>query len=58
MSYVRRDDKHNDDVVDEIADGFERTLKEKREGDTKPSGPGFTITGDARNAPKPRRRDR
>ncbi|MGW4483561.1 hypothetical protein ACWEOE_06950 [Amycolatopsis sp. NPDC004368] len=61
MSYARRDDRHNDDLVDEIADGFERTLKEKREdstGKTQPTGPGFVITGDARNTPKPRRRDR
>ncbi|WP_326568407.1 hypothetical protein VSH64_42705 [Amycolatopsis rhabdoformis] len=61
MSYARRDDRHNDDLVDEIADGFERTLKEKREdseGNAKPAGPGFVITGDARNTPKPRRRDR
>ncbi|GAA3540370.1 hypothetical protein GCM10022222_25040 [Amycolatopsis ultiminotia] len=57
MSYVRKDDRHNEDLVDEIADGFRRTLEEKRE-DGKSTGPGFTITGDARNAPQPRRRDR
>ncbi|WP_199730711.1 hypothetical protein [Amycolatopsis panacis] len=57
MSYARKDDRHNDDLVDEIADGFNRTLKEKRE-DGKPAAPGFTITGDARDAPKPRRRER
>ncbi|WP_200862930.1 hypothetical protein [Amycolatopsis orientalis] len=57
MSYARKDDRHNDELVDEIADGFKRTLQEKRE-DGKPAGPAFTITGDARNAPKPRRRDR
>jgi len=56
MSYARKDDRHNDDLVDEIADGFKRKLEEKRE-DGKPA-PGFTITGDARDAPKPRRRDR
>lgn len=57
MSYARKDDRHNDDLVDEIADGFNRTLKEKRE-DGKPAAPGFTITGDARDTPKPRRRER
>ncbi|HWD04252.1 MAG TPA: hypothetical protein VG674_17580 [Amycolatopsis sp.] len=58
MSYARRDDRHNEDLVNEIADGFARTIKEKKDGEETRSGPGFTITGDARNAPKPRRRDR
>ncbi|MFI5606354.1 hypothetical protein [Amycolatopsis sp. NPDC051903] len=61
MSYARKDDRHNDDLVNEIADGFARTIKEKKvdeDGTVKSSGPGFTITGDARNAPQPRRRDR
>ena len=57
MSLARKDDRHNEDLVEEIADGFKRTLKEP-EDEGKPKSPGFVITGDARSSPKPRRRDR
>ncbi|MGH3516720.1 MAG: hypothetical protein ACRDQ7_04775 [Haloechinothrix sp.] len=62
MSVFRRDDRHNADLVDEIADGFAKGLAARkpapeassgeRDGehaeDSTPAKPGFIITGDRR----------
>ncbi|HET6285479.1 hypothetical protein P3102_04750 [Amycolatopsis sp. QT-25] len=66
MSIARKDDRHNEDLVREISDGFNRALGaekavEKDETDTeaaKPAAPKFVITGDSRATPPPRRKDR
>ncbi|RSN57324.1 hypothetical protein DMH01_28205 [Amycolatopsis sp. WAC 04182] len=65
MSIARKDDRHNEDLVREISDGFNRALGaeavEKDERDTvaaKPAAPKFVITGDSRATPPPRRKDR
>lgn len=58
MSVARKDDRHNDDLVNEISDGFNRALNAKeadQEGE-KPQQPRFVVTGDSRaKAPKDRR---
>ncbi|RSN36209.1 hypothetical protein DL990_08770 [Amycolatopsis sp. WAC 01416] len=63
MSIARKDDRHNEDLVREISDGFNRALgaEEVVEKDTeaaKPAAPKFVITGDSRATPPPRRKDR
>ena len=61
MSIARKDDRHNEDLVREISDGFNRELgKEKAVDDQEeqPKAPKFVITGDSRATPPPRRRDR
>ncbi|EMD27510.1 hypothetical protein ACFWMR_32745 [Amycolatopsis thailandensis] len=64
MSIARKDDRHNEDLVREISDGFNRALgaekavEEKNEEAAKPAAPQFVITGDSRATPPPRRRDR
>ncbi|WP_410651934.1 hypothetical protein [Amycolatopsis sp. cmx-4-54] len=69
MSIARKDDRHNEDLVREISDGFNRALgaekavekDEKGEKGTvaaKPAAPTFVITGDSRATPPPRRKDR
>ncbi|MFC9255060.1 hypothetical protein [Amycolatopsis thailandensis] len=64
MSIARKDDRHNEDLVREISDGFNRALgaekavEEKNEEAEKPAAPQFVITGDSRATPPPRRRDR
>jgi hypothetical protein len=52
----RKDERHNEKLVDEIAEGFNRAVGEKTE-DEAPK-PRFVITGDARATPPPRRRER
>ena len=64
MSLFRKHDKHNEDLVDEISDSFNRAIKRKRDGDTshekdeKTAAPRFTVTGDKRVPPKPPRETR
>ncbi|WP_181774281.1 hypothetical protein [Amycolatopsis pittospori] len=64
MSIARKDDRHNEDLVREISNGFNRALdSEKTVEDAdaekaKPAAPKFVITGDSRATPPPRRRDR
>ncbi len=64
MSIARKDDRHNEDLVREISDGFNRALgaekavEETGEEKVKPAAPQFRITGDSRATPPPRRRDR
>ncbi|KFZ82523.1 hypothetical protein ED92_01080 [Amycolatopsis sp. MJM2582] len=66
MSIARKDDRHNEDLVREISDGFNRALgaekaveqDEKDAAATKPAAPQFVITGDSRATPPPRRKDR
>ncbi|ANN20485.1 hypothetical protein SD37_36130 [Amycolatopsis orientalis] len=62
MSIARKDDRHNEDLVREISDGFNRALgAEKAVEDAevaKPAAPKFVITGDSRATPPPRRKDR
>lgn len=61
MSIARRDDRHNADLVKEIADGFNRAVNAEKptdEGTEEKSGqerPRFVVTGDNR-APEPRKR--
>ncbi|EME57520.1 hypothetical protein [Amycolatopsis decaplanina] len=63
MSIARKDDRHNEDLVREISDGFNRALGAEKavEQDAeaaKPAAPKFVITGDSRATPPPRRKDR
>jgi hypothetical protein len=64
MSIARKDDRHNEDLVREISDGFNRALGAEKavedagEEKAKPAEPRFVITGDSRATPPPRRRDR
>ncbi|OXM44225.1 hypothetical protein [Amycolatopsis alba] len=64
MSIARKDDRHNEDLVREISDGFNRALgtekavEEKETEAAKPAAPKFVITGDSRATPPPRRKDR
>ncbi|MEU9690514.1 hypothetical protein [Amycolatopsis japonica] len=66
MSIARKDDRHNEDLVREISDGFNRALgaekaveqDEKDAAAAKPAAPQFRITGDSRATPPPRRKDR
>ncbi|MBK1788885.1 hypothetical protein [Prauserella cavernicola] len=56
MSIARKDDRHNEDLVREISDGFNRAVgakREKEEGDTEPQEqPRFVVTGDMRTPPQ------
>ncbi len=58
MGIQRKDERHSEKVVDEIAEGFNRAVGEKKtESDTgEAPKPRFVITGDARATPAPRRR--
>jgi hypothetical protein len=50
MSIARRDDRHNEDLIGDIADSFGRALAAKqpeRDGDGEPR-PRFVVTGDKR----------
>ncbi|ADJ42843.1 hypothetical protein AMES_1021 [Amycolatopsis mediterranei S699] len=60
MGIQRKDERHNEKLVDEIAEGFNRAVGEKKpESDTDEAPrPRFVITGDARATPPPRRRQR
>jgi hypothetical protein len=53
----RKDERHNEKLVDEISEGFNRAVGEKKTEDETPK-PRFVITGDARATPPPRRRQR
>jgi hypothetical protein len=61
MSVARKDDRHNDDLVGEIADSFNRAVGEKRAKDGEPADaaeatkPRFVVTGDNRTRPKKNR---
>ncbi|MFI6027746.1 hypothetical protein [Amycolatopsis magusensis] len=56
MSVSRKDDRHNEDLVDEIADSFSKAVRAKQEesGDETPK-PAFVITGDRRDQDRKRR---
>jgi hypothetical protein len=58
MSVARKDDRHNEDLVDEIADSFNRALGAKKAGDDEPEAgrPRFVVTGDSRTHPRKNRR--
>lgn len=62
MSIARKDDRHKEDLVNEISEGFNRALAGKREPGAdaeKPPVPQFRVTGDSRTEQAPRkRRDR
>jgi hypothetical protein len=60
MSIARKDDRHNEDLVSEISDSFNRAIAKKKaeEDEGAAPAPRFIVTGDSRAAPKPRRRDR
>jgi hypothetical protein len=53
----RKDERHSEKLVDEISEGFNRAVGEKKTEDEAPK-PRFVITGDARATPPPRRRQR
>jgi hypothetical protein len=61
MSVARKDDRHNDDLVGEIADSFNRAVGEKRAKDgepvdeNQPAKPRFVVTGDNRTQPRKNR---
>ncbi|HEV7975959.1 hypothetical protein [Amycolatopsis sp.] len=57
MSVARKDDRHNDDLVGEIADSFNRAVGEKRVKDGEPAAekPRFVVTGDNRTQPRKNR---
>jgi hypothetical protein len=56
MSVARKDDRHNGDLVGEIADSFNRALGEKRaEDEPKAEKPRFVVTGDNRVPPRKNR---
>jgi hypothetical protein len=58
MGIQRRDEKHNEEPVDEISEGFNRAVGAKRDEEGVPAKPRFVITGDARATPPKRRRER
>jgi hypothetical protein len=58
MGVQRKDEKHNEEPVDEIAEGFNRAVGAKNTEDGAPAKPKFVITGDARATPPKRRRER
>jgi hypothetical protein len=60
MSVARKDDRHNEDLVGEIADSFNRALGAKKNGDDEPEAkrPRFVVTGDSRTPPSKNRRAR
>ncbi|MGW4524142.1 hypothetical protein [Amycolatopsis sp. NPDC004378] len=57
MGIQRKDERHNEKLVDEISEGFNRAVGDKKAEDEPPK-PRFVITGDARATPPPRRRER
>lgn len=59
MGVQRKAERHNEELVDDISDGFNRAVGAKHDEDGAPAKPKFVITGDARaTTPPPRRRDR
>ncbi|MCR6486440.1 hypothetical protein M8542_26790 [Amycolatopsis sp. OK19-0408] len=57
MGIQRKDERHNEKLVDEISEGFNRAVGDKKAEEDAPK-PRFVITGDARATPPPRRRER
>lgn len=57
MGIQRKDERHNEKLVDEISEGFNRAVGEKK-AEEEAAKPRFVITGDARATPPPRRRER
>ena len=55
MGIQRKDERHNEKLVDEISEGFNRAVGETKAEDEAPK-PRFVITGDARATPPSRRR--
>ncbi|QWF79246.1 hypothetical protein [Amycolatopsis sp. CA-230715] len=59
MSIARKDDRHNDDLVKEIADGFNRAVGSKKsEDEAEKPKPKFVVTGDSRTPPPRGRKSR
>lgn len=61
MGIQRKDERHNEELVDEISDGFNRAVGAPKATDAEEGAsakPRFVITGDARATPPRRRRDR
>lgn len=58
MGIQRKDECHNEELVDEISDGFNRAVNGPKAEEDAPAKPRFVITGDARATPPPRRRNR
>ncbi|MBN6036676.1 hypothetical protein [Amycolatopsis sp. 195334CR] len=56
MSVSRKDDRHNEDLVNEIADSFTKAVRAKQaeSGGDQPK-PAFVITGDQRDQDRKRR---
>jgi hypothetical protein len=59
VGVTRKDDKHNEDLVDEISDSFNRAVAKKQQAgdpahdaDPKRPAPRFVVTGDQRVPPK------
>ncbi|MEU6643737.1 hypothetical protein ABZ863_14460 [Saccharomonospora sp. NPDC046836] len=56
MSIARKDDRHNADLVREIADSFNRAVNAKEpdaeDAAERTERPRFVVTGDMRNPPK------
>jgi hypothetical protein len=58
MGVQRKDEKHSEELVDEISDGFNRAVGAKKDEEDAAPKPRFVITGDARATPPKRRRER
>lgn len=58
MGIQRKDERHNEKLVDEISEGFNRAVGEKKTEEEAAPKPRFVITGDARATPPSRRRER
>lgn len=58
MSIARKDERYTEELVDQISDAFSRSLTAKKTTEGEDSAPGLVIKGDARDTPKPKRRDR
>jgi hypothetical protein len=58
MGVQRKDERHKEELVDDISEGFNRAVGAKRDEEGVPAKPQFVITGDARATPPKRRRDR
>ncbi|MCU1682242.1 MAG: hypothetical protein JWQ81_2981 [Amycolatopsis sp.] len=60
MSVLRKDDRHNEDLVGEISDSFNRALSKKKAEDGEPAAeqPRFVVTGDSRAKTRKKRDSR
>ncbi|WP_116051542.1 hypothetical protein [Amycolatopsis palatopharyngis] len=68
MSVARRDDRHNDDLVREISDSFNRAVTNRPatsgepdspdSPEAPPAPPRFTVTGDKRDGARDKRKPR